>query len=228
MLFTKQMILLIMLLFSPLRTTGEGVSPNQNENGTNQKRNFLKYAKTNSLKDTTIYQLALKTNLLFDLVGAPNLGVEIPFGKDKNFSVAADAAYAYWQINNLYALQTIQGGIETKYWFNTLCGPLIGWNAGVYGMYCTRYDVQWKDGYQGDGFWSAGLSAGYSALISKRLNLEFAVAGGYFYTPEVRHYNRPEKGHLLWEETRTDVVRFSLTKVKINIVWLIAKKKRFK
>jgi len=224
-----------MLLFFSLRAISEGVvASDQNESNSNREYYFT-HVEANSSKsaiivfnnDTTaegknIYPFAIKTNMLFDLVGAPNLGVEIPVGREKNFSVAVDAAYAYWRINNLYALQTIQGGVEGKYWFKLLCNtPLTGWNAGIYGMYSSRYDVQWKDGYQGDGFWSAGVSAGYSKPIAKRLNLEFAVAGGYFYTPEVRHYLRPEKGHLLWEETRYNVSRFSLTKLKVNLVWLI-------
>ena len=166
---------------------------------------------------------AVKTNLLFDLIGAPNVGIEISI--NKNISLSADMAYAYWQINNLYALQTLQGGIEAKYWFRPLDKPLTGWNAGVYGMYCSRYDVQWKDGYQGDGFRSVGISAGYSMPIAQRLNLAFALAGGYFYTPEVRHYHRPQYGHLLWDETRYHVGRFSLTKVQVHLVWLIKKKK---
>ena len=178
------------------------------------------------LCDQVIYRAALKTNLLFDLVGAPNLGVEVPL--NTKFSITADMAYAYWQINNLYALQTIQGGLDAKYWFNPKFGPLTGWNIGGYGIYCTRYDIQWEDGYQGDGFWSAGITAGYSVPIANRLNIEFAIAAGYFNTPQVRHYHMPENGNLIWQETRTDVVRFSPTKIKVNIVWLIAKKKRFK
>lgn len=170
-------------------------------------------------------RFALRTNLLFDLVGAPNLGVEFPVGK--HFSLGADAAYAFWRIDNLYALQTIQGSVEAKYWFKpSRRGVLTGWSVGVYGIYCSRYDVQWRSGYQGDGFWSAGLSAGYSFPLSKRLNLEFAIAGGYFHTPEVRSYTRPENGHLMWKETRYNVGRFSLTKLQLNLVWFIAKNRK--
>ncbi|MCL2562377.1 MAG: DUF3575 domain-containing protein [Rikenellaceae bacterium] len=165
------------------------------------------------------WQMALKTNLLFWAVGAPNLGVEIPIGQ--RLSVAVDGAYAYWRINNLYALQTIQGGIEGRYWFCPAAGFATGWNIGVYGMYCSRYDVQWKNGWQGDGFWSAGLSGGYSAPISRRLNMEFGLAAGYFFTPEARHYSRPQQGHLIWEETRRNMGRFSLTKVKVSLHWLL-------
>ena len=165
---------------------------------------------------------SIKTNLLFDLIGAPNLGVEIPLGM--HFSIEADAAYAYWQIKNLYALQTMQGGVELKYRF--IPWSMAGWSMGIYGTYCNRYDIQWKDGYQGDGFWSAGVSASYAIPLSTRLNLEFSVAGGYFYTPEVRHYHRPEEGHLMWEETRYNVGRVSLTKIQLNLAWLIGLRRK--
>lgn len=167
------------------------------------------------------YRFALKTNLLFDAVGAANLGVELPVGK--HLSLTADVAYSYWRINNLYALQTIQGGVTAKWWFNQSRGHLTGWNAGVYGMYCTRYDVQWLDGLQGDGFWSAGVQGGYGLPIGRKWRLEFAAAAGYVHTPEVRFYDRPERGHLMWRQTRRGVGRVSLTKLQLNLVWLLGK-----
>ena len=165
---------------------------------------------------------ALKTNLLFDLVGVPNLGVE--WLADKKISITADAAIAYWRIDNLYTLQTVQGGLGAKYWFGSRQNrPFTGWNTGIYALFCSRYDVQWRDGYQGDGFWSAGLSTGYSARIGERMNLEFALAAGWFHTSEVRHYHRPENGHRMWQQTRHRVGRITLTKVQVNLVWLIGK-----
>lgn len=165
----------------------------------------------------------LKTNLLFDLVGAPNIGVEWLAG-DK-ISISIDTALAFWRIDDLYTLQTAQGGLGAKYWFGSrLDMPLTGWNAGVYAMFGNRYDVQWRDGYQGRGFVSAGLSAGYSTRIGKRMNLELSMAAGYFYTPEVRHYHRPENGHLIWQQTRYRVGRVTLTKIQLNLAWMMGKR----
>lgn len=180
------------------------------------------------------YPIALKTNLLFDAVGAPNIGIEIPIGK--HFSIVGDFAYAYWRTpNNLFALQTLEGGIEARYWFGVSdkkiaknrewSKPLRGWNIGAYGMYCSRYDIQIMDGYQGDGFWSAGLTGGYATPVARNLTLEFSLAAGYFYTPQYRHYHRPEydangKYHLMWQETGNFGV-FTLTKARISLVWLI-------
>ncbi len=175
--------------------------------------------------------MALKSNLLLDAIGAPNLGIEVPFsfnchdGLKKHFSAYLDFAWAGWHTrNNLYSLQTAQGSIGAKYWFNPGHGALTGWNAGIYGIYGSRYDIRWKDGWQGDGFWSVGISGGYAIPIAKRLNLEFSLAAGYFHTPEARHYHRPENGHLLWQQTRYNVGRFSLTKIQVNFIWLIGKK----
>lgn len=185
------------------------------------------------------YPVAFRTNLLFDMIGALNIGVEVPV--KKHFSFLADFAYSYWRTRkNLYALQTLEGGIEGRYWFGVSekkkkknpewAKPLRGWNVGLYGMYCSRYDIQWKDGYQGDGYWSAGLSVGYATPVARNLTLEFSLAGGYFYTPEYRHYHRPEydangKYHLMWQQTGTLGI-FTLTKARISLVWVIPDTKK--
>lgn len=185
------------------------------------------------------YPIALKTNLLFDAVGAPNIGIEVPIGM--HFSVVGDFAYAYWRSpKNLYALQTLEGGVEGRYWFGVSdrkkqknaewAKPLRGWNVGLYAMYCSRYDVQWIDGYQGDGFWSAGLTAGYATPVGRNLTLEFSLAAGYFYTKEYRHYHQPEydkngKYHLMWQQTGS-LGTFSLTKARVSLVWLIPNRQK--
>lgn len=185
------------------------------------------------------YPAALKSNLLYDAVGAFNIGVEVPIGD--HFSVAGDFAYAYWRSpKNLYALQLLEGGIEGRYWFGVSekkklknpewAKPLRGWNAGIYGMYCSRYDVQWIDGHQGDGFWSVGLAAGYAMPIARSLALEFALAAGYFYTPEYRHYHEPEYDingnyRLMWQETGS-FGTFTLTRARLNLVWLIGTRQK--
>lgn len=185
------------------------------------------------------YPIAFRSNLLFDAVGAPNIGIEVPIGN--HFSVVGDFAYAYWRSpKDLYALQTLQGGIEGRYWFGVSdkkkqknsewAIPLRGWNVGIYGMYCSRYDIQIIDGHQGDGFWSAGVTAGYATPIARNLSIEFSLAAGYFYTPEYRHYHKPElspdgERHLMWQETGSFGI-FSLTKARVSLVWLLRTTKK--
>lgn len=182
------------------------------------------------------YPAALRTNLLYDAAGALNLGIEIPFGSKKNWSYIADMAYAFWRSpNNRFALQTLEYGSEIRYWFSQMSEkqqikPLQGWNVGVYGRYWQRYDIQWIDGYQGDGSWSAGVTAGYSFEIARQLCLEASLGGGWFATTEYRHYHQPqydEKGkyHLMWQKTGR-WSGLSLTKIRFSLVWILQYKKR--
>lgn len=165
-----------------------------------------------------IFRMAIRSNLLSDIILMPNIGVEIPIGK--RYSVAADFIYTYWRINNRYAIQTIQGNLEGRYWFDWKDRELTGWNIGVYVTLSGDYDVQWQGGWQGDRFWSTGLTGGYSMQISPTFNLDFSLGAGLFFTPEARSYERPQDGHLIWKETRYDVTRFSLTKARVSLVWL--------
>lgn len=175
-------------------------------------------------KVLTSYPLALRTNLLLCLLGGPNLAVEIPI--NQHLSVAGGFDFAYTRLNNQYTLQTKQLTLEGRYWLNPGKNPLTGWNIGVYGTYNDRFDLQWKEGWQGDGYWSAGLSAGYSMPLTNRLNMDFSVMGGYFYTPEMRRYTSPQNGHLMWQETRYNVSRIMPTQVRVSIIWLLKKTKK--
>lgn len=170
----------------------------------------------------TVHPAALRTNLLLDIVGGANIGVEIPIGN--HFSIAGDFMYARTRIANLYALQTLQGTLEARYWFKLRRNILTGWNLGLYGTYSNRFDIQWGGGLQGDGYWSGGLSCGYSFPLSNSFNLDLSAMGGFVYAPRIREYGRPEGGHLMWNKTRYNVSRISLTMIRANLVWLINKK----
>lgn len=184
--------------------------------------------------------LAIRTNLLYDAVGALNIGIEVPFGQYKNWSMIADFAYAYWRsAKNLYALQTLEYGTELRYWFPVSAArkernphwtqPLKGFYIGMYGRYWHRYDVQFVDGYQGDGSWSAGLTIGYTVPLDRSLSIDLGIGAGWFSTSQYRHYHQPEydeKGnyHLMWQETGS-WGGLALTKVRVALVWLIQTKR---
>lgn len=187
----------------------------------------------------TKYPIALRTNLLYDAIGAVNLGAEVPI--KEHFSVIGDFAYSYWRGGkNRYALQTLEYGVEGRYWFGisdsrkakspNWTKPLKGWNAGVYGRYWQRYDAQWIDGVQGDGTWSAGATAGYAFPIGKQLSFEAGIGIGWLSTSEFRHYHQPEYDkdgnyHLMWQKTGR-WSGLSITKVRFSLVWLIESRKK--
>ncbi len=169
-----------------------------------------------------LMQVAVKSNMLFLAAGTPNIGLEFPVSDQ--FSITATGAFTRLTIKQTYAIQTLQGGLDFKYWFGAGGGrTLTGWNAGVYMVAGAPWDVQWKTGWQGDSFLSAGLEGGYSLCIGKKWNLEFLLAAGWFHTPEARQY-RKEGGHMMWQQSRQNVHRFSLTKAQVNLVWHFGRK----
>ena len=173
------------------------------------------------------FNFALRSNLLSTTALTPTIGIEVPIGK--HFSVAADFVYTYWIMSDRYTVQTTQVSAEGRYWFDWKGIPLTGFSMGAHITYGGEYDVQWQKGWQGDSFWTFGVMGGYSYTISRRVFLDFSLAMGYFFTPEARHYHRPQKGHLIWQETRYNMGRFAPTKARIGLVWLInINKKRSK
>lgn len=189
--------------------------------------------------DKYSYPFALRTNMLYDAIGGLNIGVELPFGKKKNWSLIADMAYSFWRgPKNRIAFQTLEYGLESRYWFGVnqerknrkpiWAKPLKGFYVGAYGSYWQRYDVQMIDGYQGDGSWSAGLVAGYTIPLNRSLSFDLGIGAGWFSTSEYRHYHQPEynhlgKYHLMWQETGK-WGGLSLTKLRFTLVWTIQTK----
>ncbi len=172
---------------------------------------------------TTLFSFdsaTLRTNLLADFVGAANVGLEVPIDPDNRFTAAADVSYGYARLGN-YTVQGFQATLEGRYWIDWWRTKQGGWNVGIYATYCSRFDLQLGGGYQGDGFFSVGASAGYSVSLSNRLSLDFSLMAGYQYLPELRKYGKPENCRLMWEETRYNVSRFTLTGIRMNLVWLI-------
>lgn len=59
---------------------------------------------------------AVKTNLLYDALAVPNIGVEFSLGK--RWSVAADWMYAWWSKNSKHRYWRIYGGgVSARKWF---------------------------------------------------------------------------------------------------------------
>lgn len=167
--------------------------------------------------------LAVKTNLLYDVALVPNIGIEWAFAK--NLSVSADWMYAWWSRDTNHRYWRVYGGnLELKYWLNQKAGrKLTGHHLGVYGGVVT-YDFEFGGrGYQGDR-WSymAGLSYGYSLPIVKKLNLDFEIGLGYL-GGEYYEYDYNNDAQLyFWQQTKKRKW-IGPTKVEISLVWLLGK-----
>lgn len=166
-------------------------------------------------------QFLLKTNMLYDIVAVPNVGVEIPIGS--RWSVGADWMYAWWKNGKRHRYWRVSGGdLEVRRWFPARCetAPLLsGHHIGVYGQMLT-YDFEWGGkGHLGDKWsWGVGLSYGYSLPIAKRLNIDFTLGIGYLQGKYMTYH--PEDGCRVWDSTHIERW-FGPTKAEVSLVWFI-------
>lgn len=170
--------------------------------------------------------LAVKSNLLYDLLLAPNIELELPLGRDARWSVMAEYTNPWWRWDRLdqsYEIQEL--GVELRHWFMPRCVEgrpcLSGHFWGVYGA-VAKYDLERNEvGDQGDVF-SAGVTYGYSWPLSARWNLELSASAG-IVAGERRHYNAEfDSTHLIYKYTK-NLFYAGPTKLKVSLVYFLGK-----
>lgn len=176
------------------------------------------------------FYMAIKTNLLYDAVAIPNVGVEFYLGRD--WSVDADWMYAWWKIDREHWYWRVYGGeVAVKKWFGSAAKrkPLTGHHIGVYAQMLT-YDFETGGtGYMGGkpggdlwdkANWGVGVEYGYSLPVGRRLNLDFAIGVGYLGGEYWKY--KPEDDCYVWQETK-DRNWFGPTKAEVSLVWLLGR-----
>ncbi|MDE5988037.1 MAG: DUF3575 domain-containing protein [Duncaniella sp.] len=168
----------------------------------------------------TPWYAAIKTNMLYDALLVPNIGVEVAFAD--RWSVAANWMYAWWDCDKHHRYWRIYGGdIEGRWWFGNLAmeKPLQGHHIGAYGQLLT-YDIEnGHRGWQGAKYnYAAGFSYGFALPIARHLNLDFDLGLGYMWG-KYKTY-KPIDGHYVWQSTKKRKY-FGPTKVEVSLVWLI-------
>ena len=172
--------------------------------------------------------LALKTNLLYDAVLIPNIGVEVSLGKQ--WTASADWFYTWFSSDNRHRYWQGYGGYLTvrRYFANHSTFHIphstfpTGHHLGAYVLGLT-YDVEWGGrGYQADHFgFGAGVEYGYALPISNRLLLDFSIGIG-FQDGEYKEYE-PQGNRYVWQATRQRHW-FGPTKAEVTLKWLLGKK----
>lgn len=169
--------------------------------------------------------LALKTNLFYDATATVNLGLEAALspkwtleasGNYNNWVMPQERRWKHWMIQP-----------EGRYWF---CNKYIGHFLGVhvhggqynFGNLRNNLKFLWsdfspltEDRFQG-WFLGAGVSYGYSWVLSEHWNLEFELGLGYAYAVYDR-YPCAECGELL---EHGDHHYLGPTKLALNLVYL--------
>ena len=176
------------------------------------------------------FYLALKTNMLYDVLAVLNIGAELYLGK--NWSISGNWMYGWWKKNSSHRYWRIYGGdLAVRYWLGKKASekPLTGHHIGIYGQAFT-YDFEWggkgyMGGEPGGMLWdktnyAAGVEYGYSLPIAKRLNIDFTLGVGYWGGKYYKYI--PLDGHYVWQATKNRRW-FGPTKAEISLVWLLGR-----
>lgn len=175
---------------------------------------------------------AVKSNLLYDVVGAPNIGVE--YGWKGQWSATADVTAPWWvdKTHNQWCYEMLNVGLEGRYWLkpwenlsnekkdywkdNTkLTGHFVGLYANG-GAFDFGHDYM---GWQSKWFWTTGVSYGYNFLINNNLRLECTIGIGYLQTDYTR-YNTVYDGSGIYRVEDGTFRWFGPTKAGVSIIWV--------
>lgn len=182
------------------------------------------------VKERKPFYIALKNNLIYDVGLLPNLGIEIPFGRNYNWSAAIEGNWSWWNTGadsyNYHRIQIAE--LEVRRWFNREQGqkPLTGWFVGAYG-YGGTYDIRLftnKDsdkGYLSNWSYSGGLTIGYAKSIARRFNLEFGLGLGYIGGKYYKYDVGSCPGCTFPERSTHQRNYWGPTQANISLVWLI-------
>ena len=171
---------------------------------------------------STSAQVNLRTNLLYDAVIIPNVGVE--YGFSDRYSVTANIIYTWLKNDSRHRYwRIISTDIEVRYWLGNVeqRQQLSGHHVGVYGA-IYRYDFEFGGkGEMGNFNYGGGISYGYNLPISRMLSLDFNLGIG-FVGGKYKEY-RPIDMHYVWQG---DWQRnyFGPTKAEVTLVWHIDRK----
>ena len=166
---------------------------------------------------------AVKTNVLYDLLTAYNVEIEVPIAD--RFSVLVEDVFPWWETSYKYCLQMWEMGAEARYWFRSWdpkgTDKLLGFFAGIYGM-SSKYDLQWISDvdYQGE-YWSAGVTGGWTTALGREkwANLELSLGLGYLQTDYRSYLPTDAYDKLIRNPYITGRASyFGPTKLKVSIV----------
>lgn len=162
--------------------------------------------------------LALETNLLYDLLLIPNIGVEV--GVYENITVGI-RYHNIWLRNKAHTRWYRTEGLELngRYYLNKERDPFKGHHVGVYVQMLT-WDITFRQKGRLAERWSygGGVLYGYNIPIIKDLNLDLEIGLGYLGGK--RHRYTPQDGHRVWNSSKTHHW-VGPTKIRVTAQWMI-------
>ncbi|NDV60265.1 DUF3575 domain-containing protein [Bacteroides sp. 519] len=165
-----------------------------------------------------IPNIAVKSNLLYDVSLGLNLGIE--FKLSKRFTLDVPVIYnpIDFKDNTKWKNLTVQP--EVRYWFSeSFVGHFFGihthysdFNVGNIGFISSLKDHRYRGWLAG-----AGVSWGYHWLLSPRWSMETTIGFGYAYI-DYEKFEAPKCGLKLDEGTTHYV---GLTKVGLSLIYFL-------
>jgi hypothetical protein len=165
----------------------------------------------------------VKTNLAhWVTAGSPNLGMEFALGR--KYSLEIGGGLNPWVFENNRKMKHWLVQPEARYWFcEVFNGHFLGLHAlasefNMGGMNVPIGRLSKLKDYRYEGFaYGAGLSYGYSWILSPRWNLEFNLGGGFAYILYDK-FPCEECGEKIESGTRN---YFGITKVTVSLIYFI-------
>lgn len=168
--------------------------------------------------------IAVKSNLFYDLTTTPNLGVEVRFAPKwtadlsanyNPFAFSNDKKWKHWMLQP-----------ELRYWFceafnrHFVGAHLLGgvFNTGNVNAPSFLSIFPTDKGYRFEGeYFGAGLAYGYHHILSPRWSLEYSLGLGWMQA-DYEKYECPHCGEHL-NDGRKDF--FGVTKAAVSLIYLI-------
>ena len=169
----------------------------------------------------TAQRIAVKNNLLYDLTGTPNLGIEVALGHHHT----AQLFYGLnpWKKGDGRTLRHWQLMPEYRYW---TCSKFNGHFFGVHAMggeyRISQVDApfglfpKWKDHtYTG---WNAGVGVtyGYQWILRRHWNVEASIGVGYNYI-KYKRYDCVDCGRI-YDDSHLNY--FGPTKLALSVLYV--------
>lgn len=181
---------------------------------------YIERTDTVYITKTPPVRLALKSNLLYDALAIPNIGIEV--GLYKGLTIHGsyqniwlrDKAWTRW-----YRTEGFEAGIN--WYINKDKRPFKGHHIGIYGQMVT-----WDFTISGRGYlaerwaYGGGLEYGYALPVGRRFNIDFEIGIGYLGGN--MHEYIPQDGHRVWQFV--EPFRWiGPTKAGVTLQWLIGR-----
>lgn len=155
-------------------------------------------------------RLMLKTNTLGWFTMTPNLGLEARLSRHNTLNLEAYATPAHYK---QYRWKHVTFTPEVRHWFSAR--PQARHFVGVMGLGSVYNMMLKKNVHEGMAL-GAGITYGYSMVLSQHWGLEFTAGAGYLY--------RREKEYPRMEQPVADINRhkssFSPLKAGVTLVYI--------